>query len=361
MTPTIRSRNRSGSGSPVNAIALRCSSSIPTTGSPASSSLLASSGRLGLTAIPWSVTSTPIDSPGVITVVTLLTTVGRRPRTSGATTIARFAAAATSQWPPDAPRNTPSDPVMTLTLKSRSISSAARITTSMRSTYAPFDVGFAYSLAEISMCALPRRSDSAASLSNDCTSINVLIRSLACRSAMPPVMPPRAKLAVMPFSAIFSPRKRVAAIDDAPDPVCIEKPSPKVAGMLHHVGRQARDQQLPRVLGGARRALADERRIADVVQVHDQVDVVLRNAGRMVRERHELRRQQNDRAGVLGVDLGVAERPADQLALRAAGVAELVAAGHAEERHVDLQLAALQQVHPSAMRVDLHRPRQHPA
>ena len=70
---------------------------------------------------------------GVTTVVQRSTTVGMRERISGATTMGRFEPAATSECPPEAPRMMPSEPVMTLTLKPRSISSAERMTMSTRS------------------------------------------------------------------------------------------------------------------------------------------------------------------------------------------------------------------------------------
>ncbi|MOA35497.1 hypothetical protein D3C78_1569500 [compost metagenome] len=82
--------------------------------------------------------------PGVTQVVTCSTSVGIRPRTSGATMIASRAAAAVSQWPPEAPRSRPSEPVSTLTLKPVSISNALSTTTSSLSTEAPFELKLAY-------------------------------------------------------------------------------------------------------------------------------------------------------------------------------------------------------------------------
>ena len=84
-------------------------------------------------------------------VSTLSTSVGIRPRTSGATMMESAEAIAVSQWPPEAPRSTPSEPVSTLTLNWVSISSALSTTTSRRSTDAPFDPQLAYWLALISM------------------------------------------------------------------------------------------------------------------------------------------------------------------------------------------------------------------
>ena len=101
-------------------------------------------------AMPQSVTTTSIASPGVVTVSTRSTIVGIRLRISGATTMAHLAPAAVSGWPPGAPRTTPSEPVTTLTLKSTSTSSAPRITKSSLLTYAPLFIGFAYSDVEIS-------------------------------------------------------------------------------------------------------------------------------------------------------------------------------------------------------------------
>jgi hypothetical protein len=67
-----------------------------------------------------------------------------RPRTSGAVIMVRSAPAAVSLWPPDAPRSTPLEPVITLTLNPVSISSALSITTFRRSQETPFEPGLAY-------------------------------------------------------------------------------------------------------------------------------------------------------------------------------------------------------------------------
>ena len=101
-------------------------------------------------AIPISVTTTSTLVPGVITVLTDSTNVGMRPRTNGLITIDIFEAKAVSQWPPEAPRITPSEPVITFTLKSVSTSKAERIATSKRLITEPLDNGFAYMLASIS-------------------------------------------------------------------------------------------------------------------------------------------------------------------------------------------------------------------
>ncbi|MNC51082.1 hypothetical protein D3C75_1003590 [compost metagenome] len=166
--------------------------SIETTFIPASLRVSASSGRAGLTAIPWSVTRISTLEPGVTQVVTSSTSVGMRPRTSGATIIDSAAATAVSQWPPEAPRSTPSEPVSTLTLKRVSTSSALSTTTSSRSTDAPFEPQLAYWLALISMWFGLCASDSAAMRSKLCTSSNFLINPFSCRSTIVEVMPPSA-------------------------------------------------------------------------------------------------------------------------------------------------------------------------
>ncbi len=129
----------------------------------------------------------------------------------------------------------------------------------------------------------------------------------------------------------------------------------EVAGMGYHVRRPARYQQLARVAGHARRPHADFRRVAHFLHRHHEVHLVLHDAGRHVRERHQAFRQQHHRLRVVRVHHRVAQRPAARFPRRAVGVAEFVAARHPEERHVYRQLPALQQVHPPAVRVDLHR------
>ena len=200
---------------------------MDTTFIPASFSRSASSGRAGLTAIPWSVTRMSTLEPGVTQVSTLSTSVGMRPRTSGATMMESAAATAVSQCPPDAPRSTPSEPVSTFTLKLVSTSNALSTTTSRRSTDAPFEPQLAYWFALISMWFGLRAKDSAALRSKLCTSSSLRIRPFSCRSTMVAVMPPSAKSARISRLRILSSRKRVTAKEAPPVPVCSEKPSLK--------------------------------------------------------------------------------------------------------------------------------------
>ena len=129
----------------------------------------------------------------------------------------------------------------------------------------------------------------------------------------------------------------------------------KVAGMLDHVRRIAGNHQLARVAGDARCADADFRRVAYALHLHDVVHLVLHQAGGHIGERHQLFGQQHYLAGKVRIHHGVAQRAAARFSVRAVGVAKLIAARHAEKRHVDIQLAVLEQLHAPAVGVNLHR------
>ena len=129
----------------------------------------------------------------------------------------------------------------------------------------------------------------------------------------------------------------------------------KVAGMLDHVRRIAGDHQLARVAGDARRADADFRRVAHALHLHDVVHLVLHQAGGHIRKRHQFFRKQHHLAGKVRVHHGVAQRTAARFAVRAVGVAKLIAARHAKKRHVDVQFAVLEQLHAPAVGVNLYR------
>ncbi len=129
----------------------------------------------------------------------------------------------------------------------------------------------------------------------------------------------------------------------------------KVPRVLDNVRRPPRYQQLARVAGHARRPHADFRRVAHFVHRHHKIHLVLHDARRQVRERHQTLRQQHHRLRILRVHHRIPQRPAARCPRRAVGIAELVARRHPEKRHVYLQFPALQQVHPPAVRVDVHR------
>ena len=143
-------------------------------------------------------------------------------------------------------------------------------------------------------------------------------------------------------------------------PVCSEAFG-EVAGTGDHLGGAAGDQQLARVRGHARGVGADLVGVAHPLQLHDQIHPILRQAGGMMRVRHQLLGQQHHGARRLGVHPRIAERAAAGFTAVTVGVAELIAGRHAEEGHVYLQLAGFDQVDPAAVRVNLHRLRQQAA
>ena len=79
------------------------------------------------------------------------------------------------------------------------------------------------------------------------------------------------------------------------------------------------------------------------------------NARGVVRIRLDGFGDEHHLAGELRIGLGIAQRAADIFAEAAAGVAECVAAGHRQKRHIRNQLATLHQLHAAAVRMDFHR------
>ena len=107
----------------------------------------------------------------------------------------------------------------------------------------------------------------------------------------------------------------------------------EVAGTGDHLGGAAGDQQLARVRGHARGVGADLVGVAHPLQLHDQIHLILRQAGGMMRVRHQLLGQQHHGARRLGVHPRIAERAAAGFTAVTVGVAELIAGRHAEEGH----------------------------
>ena len=225
--PTTLSPKGSASGSPMMLRALAARSWMSTTLRPAAFRRSAISGRAGLTAMPYSVTTTSTPLPGVMRVVTFGTTQGMRPRRSGHTMMERALSSAVSGWPPMAPRMMPSEPTSTLTLKSTSTSRADRITMSRACTAEPTWSALAYSTAETSWWSWSLAMDSAATLSKDWTSMSRPIRPSSCSFTIWAVMPPRAKEAWMPFSIMLSRMYLTAAREAPPVPVWMLNPSLK--------------------------------------------------------------------------------------------------------------------------------------
>ena len=113
--------------------------------------------------------------------------------------------------------------------------------------------------------------------------------------------------------------------------------------------------QIHQAAGDARRADADFRRVAHALHLHDVVHLILHQAGGHIGEWHQRFGQQHHLTGKVRIHHGVAQRTAARFSVRAVGVAKLIAARHAEKRHVDVQLAVLKQLHAPAVGVNLHR------
>ena len=81
----------------------------------------------------------------------------------------------------------------------------------------------------------------------------------------------------------------------------------EIPGMLDDVRGPAGNEQIARVPGDACRAHADQRGIAHLIELDDQIDPVLRNADREIWKTHHLLGQQYHSVSVLRIDLRVAE------------------------------------------------------
>ena len=81
----------------------------------------------------------------------------------------------------------------------------------------------------------------------------------------------------------------------------------EIAGVLNHVRSPPRDEQFTRIFCDTSGTDANERRIAYVLHLHNQVHAVLRNARGIVREGYDLWGQQHDVARILCIHLCVAK------------------------------------------------------
>ena len=125
--------------------------------------------------------------------------------------------------------------------------------------------------------------------------------------------------------------------------------------MFDDIGSAAGDQQLTRVGGHTGGVTADLAWVADMLNLHNAVNAILCNAGRIVGVANQLFSQQDHVTGVFGIDTGVTERTTAGFAGEAISVAELITARYAEESHVDIQFTGLDQMYAATVGVDMHR------
>ena len=125
--------------------------------------------------------------------------------------------------------------------------------------------------------------------------------------------------------------------------------------MFNHIRRVAGNHQLTRITGHASRTDADFRRVTHALHLHNVIHLILHQAGGHIRERHQRFGQQHHLTGEMRIHHCIAKRAAARFPVRAVGVAKFIAARHAKKRHVDIQLAVLQQLHAPAVGVNLYR------
>ena len=130
---------------------------------------------------------------------------------------------------------------------------------------------------------------------------------------------------------------------------------PEPAGFGDEPGRPFGDEQVARVLGDPRRALADLGAVADLLHPDHIVHVVLRDAGRHAGVGHQMIGDDDHGTRRPGVDEGIAQRTAGVGTGQAGGVAVFVGRGRADEGHVDFQFAGLDGPWPRPVRPQHHR------
>jgi hypothetical protein len=130
------------------------------------------------------------------------------------------------------------------------------------------------------------------------------------------------------------------------------------SGSLDDVGRRRGDLQPVGLGGDARGPGGDLPRVADGLDSHHVVHLVLRDPDRATREGHEVVRHGDHPAGIADVRHRVAEGSARRPAVHAVDVAAGVRGGRRDEGGVDPQLAARDGARPAAMRLQDRRRRQ---
>ena len=129
----------------------------------------------------------------------------------------------------------------------------------------------------------------------------------------------------------------------------------EVARVDNHIRSATGNKQFARVSGHTGRASADFCSIANAVNFDDQINLILLNACRIMRIRQQFFGKHHDLFCVVGINHCIAEGAAAGFTGVAVGITEFITGRDAEESHVDIQFAALYQMHTTAVRVDLHR------
>lgn len=123
----------------------------------------------------------------------------------------------------------------------------------------------------------------------------------------------------------------------------------EVAGVSNDFRRAAGDQQFTRISGHAGRASADFVCITDFFDLHDQINLILSDACRVMRIRQQLLRQHHDLLRAVGIHHRVAQRTATGFAGITVSITEFIAGGHAKKRNINIEFAALYQMHTTAV------------
>ena len=129
----------------------------------------------------------------------------------------------------------------------------------------------------------------------------------------------------------------------------------EVARVDNHIRGAAGNQQFARVSGHTGRARTDFCCIAHAINFDDQINLILFDAGRIVRVRQQLFGEHYHLFCIIGINHCIAERAAAGFAGITVGITEFITGWDAEECHVDVQFAALYQMHATAVGVDLYR------
>ena len=116
-----------------------------------------------------------------------------------------------------------------------------------------------------------------------------------------------------------------------------------------------RDGQLDRIVGFACGALSHEFRIADLIDLRNDVHQCLRDADRVRREVYQIVCDRDDLLRVTGIYHGVSHGAERGRSLLAVHVAHIIAAGRGDERNVDSHVTILDGSGSAAMRPEYDR------
>ncbi len=124
--------------------------------------------------------------------------------------------------------------------------------------------------------------------------------------------------------------------------------------MFNNIGSRTGNHQFAWITGHPGGTDADFCRVADALNLHHIVNPILNDTGRQIRERLQGFGEQDHLFGILRVNHGVTQRAALRGTAVAAGIAIFIAAGDRQKSDINGNFALLNQIHSSAVGVNLY-------